>query len=92
MKHFLSPKLVDATLASLKDGTIFTVIFEKANGEERTMNCRFGVKKHLRGGKSSVGHISHLRVVFDHVKHEYRCINIRTVLSIKARGATIQVS
>jgi len=32
-------------------GKIFTVVFYKrGNGELRTMNCRKGVTKHLRGG------------------------------------------
>ena len=33
-----------------KNGTIFTVDFIKKNGEYRSMNCRTGVKKYLKGG------------------------------------------
>ncbi len=35
-----------------ENGRIFTVVYKKrTNGEERTMTCRLGVHKHLKGGE-----------------------------------------
>ncbi len=38
-------------IRDLENGSFFTVVFVKrTTGEERTMNCRQRVTKHLRGG------------------------------------------
>lgn len=37
-------------LSVMKSGQFFTAKFTKKNGEERTINGRVGVKKHLKGG------------------------------------------
>ncbi len=73
------------------NGKIFTVVFiKKTNGRERTMNCRLGVKKNLKGvgralnPKEFVG-------VFDLQKNDYRVIHIPGIksLSIKGKSYTI---
>lgn len=39
-----------AALEIIKSGKFFTAKFTKKNGEQRTLNGRYGVKKHLKGG------------------------------------------
>ena len=64
-------------------GGIFTATFIKKDGTIRKMVCRFGVKKHLKGGASTTAHIDNLMCVFDMEKNAYRCINTDTLLSLK---------
>lgn len=77
-----------ANLIKSTKGRIFTVTFIKANGELRTMNCRLGVTGHLRGGKSTTAHKSHLVTVYDMQAKGYRCVNLDTVLSVTISGKT----
>jgi len=64
------------------NGRFFSVTFiKRSNGEERTMVCRTGVKKHLKGGE--LGYIpseKELAVVFDQQKQGYRTIPLEAVL------------
>ena len=62
---------------------IFTVVFIKANGEQREMTCRLGVKKHLKGGTSTIKDHKNLVSVFDMKAGEYRCFDINKVVCIK---------
>lgn len=75
-----------------KHGHIFTVCFTKKNGDERVMNCRLGVKKHLKGGDSTTAHLDHLITVFDCQKGQYRCINLNTVKWVRSGGKEIKVA
>lgn len=49
-RKYLRIEVVKAFVDSLPSGSFFTVTFDKVNGEERQMNCRQEVKKHLAGG------------------------------------------
>ena len=74
-------------------GKFFSAVFIKKDGTPRTMNCRLGVKKYLKGGKlrfspSKKG----LIVVFDRDKKEYRMININTTQSLKVNGKEYYVN
>ena len=74
-------------------GKFFSAVFIKKDGTPRTMNCRLGVKKYLKGGKlrfspSKKG----LIVVFDRDKKEYRMININTTQSLKVNGEEYYVN
>ena len=74
-------------------GKFFSAVFIKKDGTPRTMNCRLGVKKYLKGGKlrfspSKKG----LIVVFDRDKKEYRMININTTQSLKVNGKEYHVN
>ena len=69
-------------------GKIFTVFFEKKNGEVRKMNCRTGVKKYLKEKDeltksvtkdSNKNHI----IVFDMKAHGYRTVNLEKVSEIR---------
>lgn len=71
----------------------FTATFVKKDGTIRTMNCRLGVKKHLKGG--SLNHdpekLNHL-IVYDIVTKAYRTINLDTLIDIKFKGQTIKIT
>lgn len=59
-----------------------TVTFVKADGTVRKMNCRMGVTKHLKGGKSTLDASKYI-TVYDMTKAAYRAINRDTILDIK---------
>lgn len=70
----------------------FTVTFTKKDGTLRTMNCRLGVKKHLKGGQKSYNDDNFNYVtVYDLVKGGYRTVNLDTIKSVKARGLKVNV-
>lgn len=73
---------------------IFSVTFIKKDGSVRDMTCRLGVKKHLKGGKSTTAHIDHLITVFQMVSgisKGYRNVNIDTLSRVKINGETYEV-
>ena len=76
---------VKAIVAETK-GRIFTVTFIKKNGEQRVMNCRTGVTKHLRGGTKTTP--DSLITVYDVQNRGYRCFDPKTVIKIKANRRT----
>lgn len=79
--------MIETLLKSL-NGRFFTVVFTKKDGTVRQMNCRTGVKKHLRGGaKKSSGFIA-----FDLKARGYRTINLDTVKEIRADKKVIKIS
>ena len=79
-------------LINSSKGKFFTVEFVKKNGDTRVMNCRKGVKKHLKGGELAFDPNSKgLVVVFDAQKKAYRMININTLQSVTIDKATYSV-
>ena len=50
--HIIEKDILSEVLSSCIQGKIFTAKFVKKDGEFRTINCRFGVKKHLKGGRN----------------------------------------
>ena len=73
-------------------GSIFSVVFLKKDGTIRKMLCRFGVKKHLKGGKLAFNPLERaLLVVFDMQKEAYRMINLETLMSINMKGVEYHV-
>ena len=72
---------------------IFTATFIKKDGTTRVMNCKLGVKKHLKGGEQKFNPIEkNLLTVFDMQKGEYRMINISTLQELKAHGEIVEFS
>lgn len=59
-----------------------TVTFRKADGTIRKMNCRMGVTKHLKGGKSTLDAAKYV-TVYDMAKAAYRAINRDTIIEVK---------
>jgi hypothetical protein len=72
------------------EGHIFTCVFYKrSTGEERVMNCRKGVTKHLAGGPPAYDPAAKKLIwVFDVQKRAYRSIAIEGILSLKMDGVT----
>jgi len=73
-------------------GRIFSCNFVKADGTERKMICRTGVKRHLKGGELPFDPVEKgLLPVFDMEKKAYRMIPLDRVLSIKLAGQEWEV-
>ena len=73
-------------------GNVFSVVFLKKDGSIRHMTCRFGVKKHLKGGELKFNPIERsLLVVFDMQKEAYRMINLETISNINMKGVDYYV-
>lgn len=71
-------------------GNFFRACFIKKDGTMREMTARFGVKKHLKGGKltwkpEDYNHI----VVFDVEKKEYRTINLDKLVYLRYNGKEV---
>lgn len=77
----------------VSDGKVFTVTFVKrSNGETRVMNCRKGVKKHLKGGvKAYDPKQKGLVCVFDMQKQAYRSIALESIRKVAMEGEVYEV-
>jgi hypothetical protein len=75
-----------------KNGKFFTVKFiKRSTGEERTMNCRLNVQKHLKGGTKPYNDAEHrLLTVYDVKAEGYRCIPLDNLTQIN--GAAVLVN
>ncbi len=73
-------------------GRIFSVTFEKKDGTIRNMNCRIGVKNHLKGGELNYDPKEfELFPVFDVQANDYRVINIPNLKRIAVDGEEYEV-
>jgi hypothetical protein len=79
--------LID-TIIRATAGKFFTVSFVKKDGSLRVMNCRLGVKKHLKGGVSNLDASQYL-TVYDMQAEGYRAVNLATIVSVTVGGLTI---
>jgi hypothetical protein len=81
-------------LASAKDsGRFFSVLFVKADGTIRKMNCRGGVRKFLKNADAAPRTTPEgVFVVFDVKAMAYRSIPMDRILSIRANGAEASVA
>lgn len=71
-----------------ESGRIFTAEFTKKDGTVRVMNCRTGVKKHLKGGRLAFNPADYkLLPVYDLKKEGYRFINLKTLRKISFAGS-----
>lgn len=76
-----------ASIVAASNGRFVSVTFIKKDGTERSMLCRLGVTKYLKGGESKLNADQYL-TVFDVQKEAYRAINKDTILSVKLAGTT----
>jgi hypothetical protein len=88
---FINPVLVDAFL-EVVGGGFFTVQFMKKDNTTRVMRCRKGVKKHLKGGVSTIKDKKELISVYSLDVESYRCFDKNKVIEIKGAGARIMTS
>lgn len=77
-----------SNIIKMTNGQFFTVVFVKKDGTERTMNCRIGVTKHLKGGTSTLNPEQYL-TVYDMKSEGYRAVNLSTIVSITCGGITL---
>jgi len=71
-------------------GNFFRACFIKKDGTVREMTARFGVKKHLKGGKLKYNpEFLNYIVVFDIDKSEYRTINMDKLVFLKYNGKEV---
>lgn len=82
-------KMILELIAEADPNHVFTVVFEKKDGTERTMNCRRGVTKYLKGGESTIAHKTNLLGVYDMKEADYRCFNMDTTKQIRISGKTV---
>ena len=70
------------------DGRIFSVTFiKRTTGELRTMSCRVGVTKHLKGGSKSFSDIhKQLLTVFDMNAKSFRSIPLEGITRLSVGG------
>ena len=69
------------------NGKIFSAVFTKKDGEKRTMVCRQGVAKYVKGvGLKFKPEERSLIGVFDMHKKAYRFINVKTLEQLKVKG------
>jgi len=79
----IDPVRSRALAERLENSTGFvTVTFLKADGTVRKMNCRMGVTKHLKGGRSTLDAGKYV-TVYDMTKAAYRAVNRDTIIDIK---------
>jgi len=73
------------------NGKIFTCVFTKKDGSERTITARLGVTKHLKGGASTHNADDFITVFDMNAKDErssYRVINRSTIKAVTVDGIT----
>ena len=80
--------MINNILSSI-GGKFFTVVFTKKDGSIRRMNCRTGVRRHLKGGGVPDGHVStrkDMLVVYDVKAKGYRCLARDSIRAIRCGG------
>ena len=95
-KKFLDKEKVKAAVEAAQ-GKMFTVVFEKENGELRQMTCRQGVTKKLKGGEATYNSNPDNIGVYDLAAKDgegehgaYRCFNAGRVIEIRAGGEVVK--
>ena len=78
------------------NGKIFSAVFTKKDGEKRSMICRQGVPKYVKGIGLKFKPVDaskdrDLIGVFDMHKKAYRFINVKTLEQIKIKGTTYTI-
>lgn len=74
------------------DGQIFTARFIKKDGTRRSINCRLGVIREVKGKGMKYNPLQRLLLpVFDMQISEYRMINLNTMYSLIIDGIQYSV-
>lgn len=79
-------KIDDLLLSS--DGKMVTVQFVKKDGTLRTLNGRLGVKKHLKGGVSTLNPAQYV-TIYDVQNKGYRAVNRKTIVGLRIGGLIV---
>lgn len=91
MTHIINETMARDILAT-NGGKFITIYFQKKDGSIRKLNGRTGVKKYLRGGKSTIAGNPDLISIWDNGIKQYRCFNIRRLLFIKSGGKQYSIA
>jgi len=91
-REYLDGKKARKFLAEIPRSHMFTVIFEKKDGTLREMTGRRDVRKHLKGGESTIKDHKNLQSIYDTGASDYRCFDTNKVLSIKGEGYEFKVN
>lgn len=73
------------------NGKFFTVDYRKKDGTLRTMTCRLGVASNLKGGTNTIDMKTHLEVIYEATKRQYRTINLSTIFRVRVGGTYYKV-
>lgn len=76
------------TLILQSEGRFVTVEFIKKDGSTRVLTGRLGVKKHLKGGVSTLNPDEYI-TLFDVQKSAYRAVNRATIKRVTIDGLTV---
>lgn len=76
---------VFASMIDNSNGKMVTVTFIKQDGSTRILNGRLGVKKYLKGGKSSVDANEYISI-YDVQNKGYRSVNRNTIVALRMQG------
>lgn len=89
-RNLMEQKDAETLIDSMTNGHIFSVQFVKADGTDRTMVCRKGVRKGVKGTGAGYGEgsIKALRTVFDMQKAAFRTIPTNRIVRLKVKGRT----
>jgi hypothetical protein len=82
-------ELLNKIAEAKRKGCFFSVWFIKKDGSERRMTARFGVKKHLKGGKSTLDE-SKFFTVYSCGDEDYRAVSKETVFKVKLGGVVYE--
>jgi hypothetical protein len=72
---------------SNSNNQMMTVTFTKADSQVRTINGRTGVKKHLKGGVSTIAGKDELFGIYE-INGGYKCFNLNRLIEVKMKGST----
>lgn len=81
----MSSSKVFAQMIEQSNGKMVTVSFIKQDGSTRILNGRLGVKKYLKGGKSSVDANEYISI-YDVQNKGYRSVNRNTIVALRMQG------
>ncbi len=87
--HIIEKDILSKVLSSCVQGKIFTAKFVKKDGEFRTINCRLGVKKHLKGGRNYNVDDANI-TVFDLKNKGYRNIPVQRLVELNCGNLSIR--
>jgi hypothetical protein len=81
----MSSSKVFASMIDNSNGKMVTVTFIKQDGSTRILNGRLGVKKYLKGGKTSTNTAEYISI-YDVQNKGYRSINRNTIVALRMQG------
>lgn len=87
--HIIEKDILSEVLSSCIQGKIFTAKFVKKDGEFRTINCRLGVRKYLKGGRNYNASDSNI-TVFDLKNKGYRNIPVQRLVELSCGNLSVR--